>query len=150
MMGRCRNLRLEQAATAIISQTLTRKEIVLGNMSPTRDFTFVLDTAEGFLKAAECEKAIGEETNLGTGQEISIGELAKKIAATIGRDITIRLADERIRPYKSEVQRLLSNNYKAKELLGWEPRTGLEEGLAETLEWVEQRFAMYDPDSYRI
>jgi len=150
MMGRCRNLRLEQAATAIISQTLTRKEIVLGNMSPTRDFTFVLDTAEGFLKAAECEKAIGEEINLGTGQEISIGELAKKIAATIGRDITIRLADERIRPYKSEVQRLLSNNYKAKELLGWEPRTGLEEGLAETLEWVGQRFAMYDPDSYRI
>jgi dTDP-glucose 4,6-dehydratase len=134
----------------IFSQALTRKEIILGNMSPTRDFTFVRDTAEGFLKAAECEKAVGEEINLGTGQEISIGELAKKIAVIIGRDITIRQADERIRPSKSEVQRLLSNNYKAKELLGWEPRTSLEEGLAQTLEWVEQRLAVYDPDSYRI
>jgi NAD dependent epimerase/dehydratase len=134
----------------IISQALTKKEIVLGNMSPTRDFTFVRDTAEGFLKAALCEKAVGEEVNLGTGQEISIGELAKKIAAMIGHDITIRQAHERVRPYKSEVQRLLSNNYKAKELLGWAPRTRLEEGLAETLTWVEQRLAMYDPNSYRI
>ena len=134
----------------IISQAITKKEIVLGNMSPTRDFTFVLDTVDGFLKAGKCEKAVGEEINLGTGQEISIGELAQRIAATVGRDVSIRQSEDRIRPGKSEVQRLLSNNCKAKEVLGWEPRTSLDEGLAKTAEWVEQRRAMYDPDSYRI
>jgi dTDP-glucose 4,6-dehydratase len=135
---------------AIISQALTKKEIVLGNMKPTRDFTFVLDTVEGFLKAGECEKAVGEEINLGTGQEISIGELAQKIAGVLGRDITVRQSEERVRPGKSEVLRLLSNNCKARELLGWEPRTSLEEGLAETAKWVEGGLDMYDPETYRI
>lgn len=135
---------------AIISQALTKNEIVLGNMKPTRDFTFVLDTVEGFLKAGECEAAVGAEINLGTGHEISIGDLAHRIAAILGRDVTIRQAEERIRPGNSEVQRLLSNNCKAKELLGWEPRTSLENGLAQTAEWVERRLTMYDPDSYRI
>jgi dTDP-glucose 4,6-dehydratase len=134
----------------IISQALTKDEIVVGNLSPTRDFTFVLDTVEGFLKAAECEGAIGEEINLGAGQEISIGDLAQRIAAVVGRNIPIRQAEERIRPSKSEVQRLLSNNSRAKELMGWEPRQSLEQGLAKTVEWVEQRLAMYDPNSYRI
>lgn len=134
----------------IISQALTRGEIKLGNLRPTRDFTFAIDTALGFMKAAECEAAIGQEINLGTGQEISIGELASKIASLIGRDIEIAAAEERVRPDKSEVQRLLSNNCKAKEILGWTPQTSLDDGLKATIEWVRERLSMYAPDSYRI
>jgi dTDP-glucose 4,6-dehydratase len=134
----------------IISQALTKEEIVLGNMSPTRDFTFVSDTVEGFLKAAETDMAVGQEINLGTGEEISIGQLAREIASLTGRDIDIRQAEQRIRPGKSEVRRLLSNNCKAKELLGWEPRKTLEEGLRATMEWVRNRLEMYDPEAYRI
>ena len=134
----------------IISQGLVKKEIVLGNMSPTRDFTFVSDTVEGFLLAGESTGAIGTEINLGTGQEVSIGDLAKTIAGMLGGDIAIRQAGERTRPPKSEVQRLLSDNRRAGELLGWSPAKTLEEGLAETIQWVRQRLAMYDPDSYRI
>ncbi len=134
----------------IISQALTKKEIVLGNMSPTRDFTFVTDTVEGFVKTAEADRAIGQEINLGTGEEISIGELAQKIAALAGADVTIRQAEERIRPGKSEVRRLLSNNGKAKELLGWQPQKTLDQGLAATMEWVKAKLEMYDPEAYRI
>jgi NAD dependent epimerase/dehydratase len=134
----------------IISQALTRKEIVLGNMTPTRDFTFVSDTVDGFLKAGEFDKAVGEEINVGAGSEISIGDLAHKIAAMFGRDVTVRQSEERIRPGASEVRRLLANNCKARQLLGWSPRKTLDEGLAETAEWVKTRLAMYDPDSYRI
>jgi NAD dependent epimerase/dehydratase len=134
----------------IVSQALTRGEIRLGNLRPTRDFTFVEDTAQGFMKAAECEAAIGREINLGTGQEISIGDLARKIASQIGRDIRIAESEERIRPDKSEVQRLVSNNCLAKEILGWTPRTSLDEGLKATIEWVRERLSMYAPDSYRI
>jgi NAD dependent epimerase/dehydratase len=135
---------------AIISQALTKKEIVLGNMTPTRDFTFVLDTVDGFLKAAESDAAVGQEINLGTGEEISIGELAEKIAALVGREITVRQSDERVRPGKSEVRRLLSNNCKAKQVLGWQPATTLDAGLAETLKWVSSRLDLYAPETYRI
>jgi dTDP-glucose 4,6-dehydratase len=134
----------------IISQALTKKEIVLGNMSPTRDFTFVADTVKGFVKAGESEKVVGEEINLGTGREISIHGLAKKIAVMVGRDVSIRQAERRTRPGNSEVQRLLADNTKARKLLGWEPQKTLDEGLRETLEWVKERLTMYDPDSYRI
>jgi dTDP-glucose 4,6-dehydratase len=134
----------------IISQALAKKEIVLGNMSPTRDFTFVTDTLEGFVKAAEADGAIGQEINLGSGEEISIGVLARKIAELAGSDVAIRQAKERIRPDKSEVRRLLSNNRKAKELLGWQPRRTLDQGLAATIEWVKAKLKMYDPDAYRI
>ena len=119
-------------------------------MSPTRDFTFVTDTVKGFVKAAEADAAIGQEINLGTGKEISIGELARKIAGLAAFDVVVRHTNERTRPDKSEVRRLLSNNRKAKELLGWEPRTTLDQGLAATMEWVKAKLEMYDPDTYRI
>ena len=134
----------------IMSQALTRKEIVLGNMSPTRDFTFVTDTVDGFIKAAEADAALGQEINLGTGEEISIGELARKIAGLAGSEVAIQRAKERIRPGKSEVGRLLSNNCKAKELLGWHPRKTFDQGLSATMEWVKAKLEMYDPDAYRI
>jgi nucleoside-diphosphate-sugar epimerase len=119
-------------------------------MSPTRDFTFVSDTVEGLIKAGECEQVVGEEINLGTGLEISIEGLAKKIAVMVGCDVSVRQDEERRRPAKSEVQRLLSDNTKARKLLGWQPQKGLDEGLLQTVEWVKGRLAMYDPDSYRI
>jgi NAD dependent epimerase/dehydratase len=134
----------------IIGQALTKKEIVLGNMTPTRDFTYVSDTVEGFLAAGRLNSAIGQEINLGSGKEISIEQLARKIASVIGREIVVRQSDERVRPEASEVRRLLSNNSKARELLDWEPRTTLEQGLSETVEWVRNRISMYDPESYRV
>ena len=134
----------------IIGQALSRKEIVLGNTAPTRDFTFVGDTVDGFLKAGGSKAVVGHEINLGSGEEISIGELAATIGSLVDREVIVRQAEERTRPAKSEVQRLLSNNCKARELLGWQPRTSLKAGLKETVEWVRKRLAMYDPESYRI
>lgn len=134
----------------IISQALARKEIVIGNQKPTRDFTFVLDTADGILRAAESDACLGQEVNLGSGREISIGDLAKRIAALIGPDVRIRQSDERLRPAKSEVERLLSSNAKMRELTGWSPAVGLDEGLHRTIDWVRSHPEMYDPTRYRI
>ena len=94
--------------------------------------------------------AIGQEINLGTGQEISIGELAARINTIVGRDLPVRRADERMRPNTSEVMRLLSDNSKARALTGWTPAVSLDTGLARTVEWVRGRLAMYDANSYRI
>jgi NAD dependent epimerase/dehydratase len=134
----------------IIAQALTKKEIVLGNTRPTRDFNFVSDTVEGFIKIAESDKALGEDINLGTKREISVGDLAQKIVNLVGRQVAISQSDERLRPSKSEVERLLADNTKAKTLIGWEPKVDLDEGLSRTIDWVKNRLAMYDPDSYRI
>ncbi len=133
----------------IASQALTRDEVRLGSLTPTRDFTFVSDTVEGFIRAAESDAA-GEEINLGAGAEISIGELAARILAITGRDIPVRHAEERERPQASEVNRLLSDNRKARELAGWQPRVPLDEGLRRTVEWVRGRLDLYDPGAYRI
>ncbi len=134
----------------LISQALTKDEIRVGNTRPTRDFTFVQDTVEGFVKVAEAEQAVGQDFNLGSGREISIGELASRIASLVGRQLAVRQAEERVRPPGSEVERLLADNSKAKNLAGWLPQVGLEEGLSRTVEWVKERIKMYDPDSYRI
>jgi NAD dependent epimerase/dehydratase len=134
----------------IISQALTQPEIAIGNTSPTRDFTYVSDTVEGFLQLAGSEAAVGEEVNLGTGEEISIGDLAARVNAITGRNLPVRQKDERVRPASSEVSRLVSNNSKARELTGWRPCVGLEEGIRLTAKWVEERLDMYDPNAYRI
>jgi NAD dependent epimerase/dehydratase len=134
----------------IIAQALARKKIRLGNLTPTRDFTFVTDTVEGMIKVAESDRSTGEEINLGSGREISIGDLARKIAALIGSDVTIASEAERTRPSASEVTRLLAGTSKAKELLGWEPRIGLDEGLKLTTAWMQTHRHLYDPNVYRI
>jgi NAD dependent epimerase/dehydratase len=134
----------------IISQALTQPEITVGNTAPTRDFTYVSDTVEGFLRLAEADAAVGQEVNLGTGSEVSIGDLVHRINAIIGRDLPIRKQEERVRPESSEVNRLLSNNSKARELAGWLPGVTLDEGLRLTAKWVEERLEMYDPSAYRI
>ena len=134
----------------IISQALTKREVQLGNTAPTRDFTFVTDTAAGMLRAGECPEAVGEEINLGTGHEISIGDLAQRIAAIVGADVKLVRREERMRPAASEVMRLLADNSKAKRLLGWEPQVTLDEGLARTVAWVREHRGLYDPEAYRI
>jgi NAD dependent epimerase/dehydratase len=134
----------------IISQALTRREIVIGNTRPTRDFTFVTDTVEGMIRAAESDRCAGQEVNLGSGQEISIGELAHKIGAMVGADVKIRQSEERLRPAKSEVERLLSSNAKMRELTGWQPKVSLDDGLRLTIDWIRQHADCYAPDQYRI
>ncbi|NDK16037.1 MAG: SDR family NAD(P)-dependent oxidoreductase, partial [Armatimonadetes bacterium] len=127
----------------IISQLLKGPQVRLGALHPTRDLTFVEDTAWAFVLAAQAQGVDGEEINLGTGQEISIGDLATKIAALMEREIEIVSDDQRQRPAKSEVERLIADNSKAKRLLAWEPQVGLDEGVRRTVRWIEAHRDLY-------
>jgi NAD dependent epimerase/dehydratase len=134
----------------IITQALTRDAIRLGNLDPTRDLNYVTDTAEGFIRAAESPAALGQVINIGTGLEISIGELARRILKMLGKDLPIICEDQRVRPDKSEVERLCADNSRARELLGWEPRVSLEEGLQRTIAWLQENNERYKPGVYAI
>jgi NAD dependent epimerase/dehydratase len=134
----------------IITQALTRDEVKLGSLDPSRDFTFVHDTANGFLKVAEAENVLGEEVNLGNDNTIRIGDLANKIFEIIGKTPKVSLDTQRIRPNKSEVMKLWAANHKAKELIRWEPRISLDEGLALTIEWISKHLDLYRPDEYTV
>jgi dTDP-glucose 4,6-dehydratase len=134
----------------IISQALTTKEIHVGNTDATRDFTFVTDTVDGMIRVAESDLSVGQEINLGSGSEISIGNLAALIAQLLGNGVKIHHDAQRIRPAKSEVVRLLSANAKARELVGWTPKVSLNEGLGQTIDWIRNHMNLYDPTTYRI
>ena len=135
----------------IISQILAgKKEIKLGSLTPTRDFNFVKDTAEAFVKVAESDKTIGEVINAGSNYEISIGDTVKKIIDIIGKDVKILCDEERIRPEKSEVNRLWADNTKIKELTDWAPKYSIDEGLAETVDWIQENMKHYKPDIYNV
>jgi dTDP-glucose 4,6-dehydratase len=134
----------------IISQALTFNEVRLGALHPVRDFTFVTDTVRGFLAVAESQHSIGQEINIGSGVEISIGDLASRIIALIGRPVRVVTEPDRLRPPRSEVDRLLSDNRKAKDISGWEPQVGLEDGLRATIDWVSRNLSRYRPDAYEI
>lgn len=134
----------------IITQALTRDEVKLGSLDPSRDFTFVHDTASGFLKVAEANNVLGEEVNLGNDNTIRIGNLANKIFEIIGKTPKVSLDPQRIRPNKSEVMKLWASNHKAKELIGWEPRISLDEGLRLTIEWISKHLDLYSPDHYTV
>ena len=135
----------------IISQILAgKKEIKLGSLTPTRDFNFVKDTAEAFVKVAESDKTIGEVINAGSNYEISIGDTVKKIIDIIGKDVKILCDEERIRPEKSEVNRLCADNTKIKELTDWAPKYSIDEGLAETVDWIKENMKHYKPDIYNV
>ena len=135
---------------SIISQALTKDKLTLGSVTPTRDFTFATDTADGFIKGAESEKAVGMEINLGTGKEISIEDLIKKIVALVGRDVVLERDNERIRPAGSEVERLLADNTIAKDLLEWSPKVSLTQGLEKTIDFIKNNPDFYAPDKYRV
>ena len=122
----------------------------MGLLSPVRDFTFVRDTVNGFLKIAESERSIGKVINIGSGKGISIGNLLKTIMELTDTDISIISDDERMRPSKSEVMNLLCDNRKARELVGWEPEFTLEDGLKETIKYVKGHPEEYKADIYNI
>jgi NAD dependent epimerase/dehydratase len=133
---------------AIITQCLAGETVRLGNLHPTRDLNYVANTVEGFLLAASSAGAIGQTINLGSGQEISIGDLAQLIAGLISRPIHIEGDSERMRPDRSEVERLVADNTLARTLLGWEPKVGLEDGLRRTIEWMQHHLGRYRPGVY--
>jgi len=132
----------------IISQCLTRETVRLGSLHPTRDLNYVANIVEGFLKAALIPAAVGRAINLGSGREISIGEVAEMIGRLAGRPVNIESDARRLRPDKSEVERLLADNTLARTLLGWQPAVSLEEGLERTIAWMQQNLERYRPDVY--
>ncbi len=134
----------------IIAQCLTGSTVRLGNVHPTRDLNYVANTVEGFLRAASSPGAIGRTINLGSGNEISIRDLAQRIGHLVDRPIVIQTEEERVRPEKSEVERLLADNTVAREVLGWQPSVSLEEGLQLTVEWVREHLSEYRPGVYAL
>ncbi|MFD4396918.1 SDR family NAD(P)-dependent oxidoreductase [Kitasatospora sp. NPDC058397] len=144
-----------QSARAVIPTILAQlhsgaREIRLGSTTPTRDFTYATDTAEGFLAIARADRTLGETVNLGTGSEVSIGDLAKALIVASGRDADIVVDPTRLRPGGSEVERLLSDNRKARDLAGWQPQVGLDEGLRHTSDWVAEHLHLLAPDRYQV
>lgn len=134
----------------IVSQALNNFELKLGMLTPIRDLTYVKDTIDGFLKVAESDKSVGEVINIGTGIGITIGKLAEKIIELMDKDIKLICDERRIRPEKSEVMELICDNRKAKELINWEPKYTLEEGLRKTIEWIKNHLDLYKPEAYNI
>lgn len=132
----------------IITQALAGGPVKLGNLHPTRDLNFVGNTVEGFLAAAQSDQAVGTTINLGSGTEISIGDLAKKIIALCESKSRIVCERQRLRPDGSEVERLLADILLAKQLLGWKPRISLDQGLQRTVAWFRQNQARYRPGAY--
>ncbi len=144
-----------QSARAVIPTVITqllagRKEIKLGALTPTRDFNYVKDTTAGFIAIAESDQTIGEEINIATQKEISIGELAEEIINQINPKARIICDEERLRPEKSEVNRLLGSNEKIKKLTDWKPQYTFEQGIAETIEWIGNHLNFYKCDIYNV
>jgi len=134
----------------IIAQALAGNEIRLGALDPVRDFTYVDDSVEGFLRVGWFEQAVGQEVNVGAGECISIGDLAARILALTGRDLPILGEEQRLRPAGSEVMTLHASAGKARQLIGWEARVTLDEGLRRTIEWIGQHLERYRPDVYEV
>lgn len=134
----------------IITQLLAGRTVRLGSLHPTRDLNFVANTVEGFIACAEHDEAIGRTINLGSGREISIGDLAQLIADLMGKPIEIQAEDQRLRPPASEVERLIASNQLARELTGWSPQVTLEQGLEQTIAWITNNSALYRKNSYTI
>jgi NAD dependent epimerase/dehydratase len=150
-----------QSARAVIPTIITQiangqRQIKLGAVSPTRDFSYVADTVAGFVTALESDRATGEVINLGSNFEISIGDTAHAIAEAMGTSIEIVTDEQRLRPEKSEVERLWASNAKARELLGWQPqyggRDGFIRGLTETIAWFREpsHLSAYKADIYNL
>ncbi len=134
----------------IISQALTQNVVRLGNLEARRDLTYVSDTINGFLRVAETPNVEGETFNLGTGTEIRIGDLAQEIVSLLGKKVEIVVDPARLRPEKSEVQRLLASNDQARRRLGWKPKVNLQEGLEKTIEWIKEHLYLYPSNQYQI
>lgn len=144
-----------QSARAVIPTIITqllsgKQEIKLGSLTPTRDFNFVKDTANGFYEIFKSDKTVGEEINIATQQEISIGQLAEELIQQINPKAKIICDEQRLRPEKSEVNRLLGCNEKIKRLTNWSPQYTFEQGLAETIEFLRNNMDKYKADIYNL
>lgn len=144
-----------QSARAVIPTIITqllagKTEIRLGSLTPTRDFNYVKDTAHGFMAIADCDAAIGQEINIATEREISIGELANELISQINPAAKIICEEERLRPEKSEVNRLLGSAAKLKSMTNWQPQYTFEQGLAATIEFLRQNLSEYKVDIYNV
>lgn len=146
-----------QSARAVIPTIITqllagKTKIKLGSLHPTRDLVYVKDTARGFVEIAKSDKTIGEEINIATQVEIAIGELAQKLIDIINPKAKIITDDVRLRPQKSEVERLLGSREKIEKLTGWKPQYTLDKGLIETIEWFKDKenMRLYKPDVYNV
>jgi dTDP-glucose 4,6-dehydratase len=150
-----------QSARAVIPSIVTqiasgRRKIKLGAVSPTRDFNYVQDTVAGFIATLDSDQGLGEVINFGSNYEVSVGDTVRLIADIMGARIELETDAERLRPQRSEVERLWADNSKAKRLLGWAPQygglQGLRRGLTETVAWFvdERNLRMYRPDEYSV
>jgi NAD dependent epimerase/dehydratase len=144
-----------QSTRAVIPTILAQlyagvEQLHLGSTTPTRDFNYVEDTASGFLAVGASDKALGQVVNIGSGREISIGDLVKLLISIVGRDVEIVTDTERIRPGGSEVERLLCDNTRARDWAAWKPEYSLEDGLRRTAEWVEQNLSSLRTRGYHV
>jgi len=146
-----------QSARAVIPTIITQllsgmDEIRLGSLHPTRDFNYVRDTAAGFIAVAKCDEAIGQEVNIATQKEISVGELAEEIIRQIRPQARIITDDKRLRPEKSEVERLFGSNQKIRKMTDWSPQYNLSRGLEETISWFREpkNLQRYKADIYNL
>ena len=144
-----------QSARAIIPTVITQildghKVIKLGNLTPTRDLTFVKDTCKGFLEIFKSDNLFGEITNVGMKTEISVGNLVQKISNLLGVNITIETEEQRVRPENSEVERLFCENKKLVVNTNWNPEYDLEKGLLETIDWLRNNINQYKTELYNV
>ncbi|MCM1185077.1 MAG: NAD-dependent 4,6-dehydratase LegB [Lachnoclostridium sp.] len=144
-----------QSARAVIPTIITqllagKEEIKLGSLTPTRDFNYVKDTANGFIEIYRSDKTVGEEINIATQKEISIGQLAEELIRQINPKAKIVCDEQRLRPEKSEVNRLLGCNQKIRELTAWKPMYTFEQGLSETIAFLKDNLDQYKVDLYNV
>jgi dTDP-glucose 4,6-dehydratase len=132
----------------IITQALEGGDIRLGNLTPTRDLTFVGDMARGFLALGSADGVVGETVNLGTGSEFSVGSIARLVCEILGRPEAIQQESQRMRAAASEVERLCADTTKVRQLTDWKPQTSLREGLALTIDWIKSNRGRYRTREY--
>jgi NAD dependent epimerase/dehydratase len=134
----------------IISQSLSGDVVSLGNLHPTRDFNYVANTVDGFIRCAETDDISGQTINVGSGEETSIGDIVKKVAEILGKNVQVRQQEGRQRPQTSEVERLIADNSLARKTLGWTPAVSLDDGLSRTIEWIRENLNEYRTDRYVV
>ena len=134
----------------IITQALAGGELRLGSLDPTRDWTFVTDTASAFIAIAEEEATVGETLNLGTGTETSIRDVVEIVGRLVGRELAVHTDEQRVRPAASEVQRLVSDNSRCRQLCDWQPIVSMEEGLEHTVAWMQGQLGRYRTAEYAV
>ena len=134
----------------VIAQALAGDVVRLGNLDPVRDMTFVKDTVRGFVAGAHSDRCIGTVCNLGVGEGRSIGEFVEQIGALLGKELKVETDPDRVRPPKSEVSRLISNNSKIKELAGWQPVVSFEDGLQQTIDYIRAHLSDYKVEQYNV